>query len=231
MNENNETTEQSAPTKKKKTIFSYLKWIPIFIFCAVVLLMVFVIMRFRNDAGVPYEVSMEGISIPKYSEVEIPFTHNYVKKTQIQSTGGCAFNLDDGAEELFLCGGQDQVDAIFRFVDGKFVDITSETGFKKEDLSEASMSATSLDVDHDGDNDLIVTRKNSIWLYTNDGGKLTGKNLEVPLQEDTCPLSVAVVDLNQTAISTCTFVAISRRNLSKATTSSIKKGTAGKALC
>ena len=153
--------------------------------CAVLLLLLFVIMRFRNDATIPYDVSTEGLTIPKFTEVEIPFVHNYVKATQIQATGGCAFNLDDGAEELFLCGGQDQNDVIFRFADGKFVDITEETGFKKEDMSEGSMSATSLDVDHDGDNDLIVTRKNSIWLYTNDGGKLTGKNLQVPLTDET----------------------------------------------
>ena len=162
MNDTNET-----PYKKKKSIFSYLKWIPIFMICAVIALLAFVIMRFRNDAAIPYNVSTEGITIPKYTEVEIPFEHKYVKATQIQATGGCAFNLDDGAEELFLCGGQDQSDVIYRFTDGKFVDITAETGFKKEDLSEASMSATSLDVDHDGDNDLIVTRKNSICLlYT-----------------------------------------------------------------
>ena len=197
MNDKNEPTDYSAPIRKKKSIFSYLKWIPILMICLVLLLALFVIMRFKNDAKIPYSVSTEGLSIPKYSEVKIPFAHNYVKATQIQATGGCAFNLDDGAEELFLCGGQDQSDVIYRFVDGKFVDITEETGFNKSDLSEASMSATSLDVDHDGDNDLIVTRKNSIWLYTNDGGKLTGKNLEVPLQDDTCPLSIAVADLNR----------------------------------
>ena len=197
MNDKNEPTDYSAPIRKKKSIFSYLKWIPILMICLVLLLALFVIMRFKNDAKIPYSVSTEGLSIPKYSEVKIPFAHNYVKATQIQATGGCAFNLDDGAEELFLCGGQDQSDVIYRFVGGKFVDITEETGFNKSDLSEASMSATSLDVDHDGDNDLIVTRKNSIWLYTNDGGKLTGKNLEVPLQDDTCPLSIAVADLNR----------------------------------
>ena len=197
MNDKNEMADQAAPIRKKKSIFSYLKYLFGFLLMLVLGLVVFIAMRFRNDAAIPYDVSTEGINIPKYTEVAIPFVHNYVKATQIQATGGCAFNLDDGAEELFLCGGQDQSDVIYRFVDGKFVDITEETGFKKEDMSEASMSATSLDVDHDGDNDLIVTRKNSIWLYTNDGGKLTGKNLEVPLQSQTCPLSIAVGDLNR----------------------------------
>ena len=189
--------ESTSVVRKKRSIFSYLKWIPITMLTLVGLLALFVIFRFRNDAVIPYEVSTEGVNIPKFTEIELPFSHNYVKANQIQATGGCAFNLDDGAEELFLCGGQDQCDVIYRFADGGFKDITEETGLAKEDMSEASMSATSLDVDHDGDNDLIVTRKNSIWLYSNDAGKLSGQKLEVALDEDTTPLSIAVADLNR----------------------------------
>ena len=197
QNPENSYQEYESTGRKKRSIFSYLKWIPITIFTLVCLLALFVVLRFLNDAKVPYEVSTEGVNVPTYTEIDLPFSHNYVKANQIQATGGCAFNLDDGAEELFLCGGQDQADAIYRFEDGSFKDITSETGLTKEDMSEASMSATSLDVDHDGDNDLIVTRKNSIWLYTNDGGKLTGAKLEVAMDEDTTPLSIAVADLNR----------------------------------
>ena len=189
--------EHETTVKKKRSIFSYLKWIPITMLTLVCLMALFVIFRFTNDAKIPYDVSTEGVSIPEYTEIELPMSHNYVKANQIQATGGCAFNLDDGAEELFLCGGQDQADVIYRFEDGAFKDITEETGITKEDMSEASMSATSLDVDHDGDNDLIVTRKNSIWLYSNDQGKLTGQKLDVKLDEDTTPLSIAVADLNR----------------------------------
>ena len=192
-----ETHGHETPIKKKKSIFSYLKFIPMIMIPLVLCLALFVIMRFRNDATIPYSVSTEGIAIPTYDEIELPFAHNYVKPNQIQATGGAAFNLDDGAEELFIAGGQDQDDVIYRFTDGKFEDITAQTGFTKEDKSEATMSATSLDVDHDGDNDLIVTRKASIWLYTNDGGKLTGQKLDAPLGDDTTPLSIAVADLNR----------------------------------
>ena len=191
----NDSTHE-PPIKKKKSIFSYLKWIPILMLLLVIGLAVFIVLRFRNDATIPYNVSTEGIAIPTYDEIVLPFAHNYVKPNQIQATGGAVFNLDDGAEELFIAGGQDQDDVIYRFSDGKFEDITSQTGFTKEDKSEATMSATSLDVDHDGDDDLIVTRKSSIWLYTNDGGELTGQNLNVPLDDDTTPLSIAVADLN-----------------------------------
>jgi len=191
-----ETHSYETP-KKKKSIFSYLKFIPMIMIPLVLCLALFVVMRFRNDARIPYEVSTEGIAIPTYDEIVLPFAHNYVKPDQIQATGGAAFNLDDGAEELFIAGGQDQDDVIYRFTDGKFEDITAQTGFTKEDKSEATMSATSLDVDHDGDDDLIVTRKESIWLYTNDAGKLSGQKLDAPLDDDTTPLSIAVADLNR----------------------------------
>ena len=72
----NDTYDQSAPYKKKKSILSYLKWIPIIMICLVSGLLTFVILRFRNDAEIPYNVSTEGITIPKYTEVEIPFVHN-----------------------------------------------------------------------------------------------------------------------------------------------------------
>ena len=153
----------------------------------------FVVVRFRNDAQIPYDTSTEGITIPAYKKIVLPFSQNYVKPKQIQATGGCVFSLDDDeVEELFLAGGQDQNDVIYRYEDGNFKDITSEIGYTRDDMSEATMSATSLDVDHDGDDDLIVTRKNSIWLYTNDGGKLSGQKLDATMTEETTPISIAV---------------------------------------
>ena len=196
MNDKHETADHSAPVKKKRSIFTYLKYLFGLLLLVVIGLVVMIVMRFLNDAKIPYDVSTEGVTIPKFTEVEIDFAHSYVKPTSIQATGGAAFNLDGGAEELFLCGGQDQNDAIFRFEDGKFINITEETGYKK-DSTHASMSAVSLDVDSDGDNDLIVTRSKGIWLYTNDGGKLSGKELDAPMHEDTTPISVAVCDLNR----------------------------------
>ncbi|MDA8563342.1 VCBS repeat-containing protein [Mariniblastus sp.] len=192
----NGSHSENAP-KKKSLILSIFKWIAGLLLLMVVGMALFVILRFRNDARIPYTVSTDGITIPTFDEIVLPFSQNYVKADQIQATGGCVFNLDDGPEELFLAGGQDQNDVIYRFVDGAFKDITSEIGYMRDDQAEATMSATSLDVDHDGDDDLIVTRKDSIWLYTNDDGKLSGKKLDAPLTDETTPLSIAVADLNR----------------------------------
>jgi len=185
----------SKPRKKRTTI-TYVKYFAGLLLLLVLGLAMIVVIRFRNDAEIPYTVSTAGITIPTYDEIEIDFTHNYVKAISVQTTCGAAIDLDGGAEELFLCGGQGQGDVIFRYEHGTFKDITTEVSYVKED-DEASMSATSLDVDKDGDNDLIVTRTSSIWLYTNEGGKLTGQKLDAPIADDTTPISIAVADINR----------------------------------
>ena len=197
MNTADHSANETHPEKKSSTIGRIFKWMVGLLLLMVIGMAAFVVVRFRNDAQIPYDTSAEGITIPTYKKIVLPFSQNYVKAKQIQATGGCVFNLDDdGVEELFLAGGQDQNDVIYRFEEGNFKDITSEIGYTRDDMSEATMSATSLDVDHDGDDDLIVTRKNSIWLYTNDGGKLSGQKLDATMTEETTPISIAVCDLN-----------------------------------
>ena len=192
----NVDADHGHTSKSKRSWFTYVKYALGLLLLLVLGMMLMIAIRFRMDAAVPYTVSTEGIAIPEYSEIEMDFTHKYVGATSMQATGGAIINLDDGVEELFLCGGENQDDAIFRYEDGQFKNITSEVGYQK-DSEMASMSSTSLDVDNDGDNDLIVTRTKGIWLYTNDGGKLSGQKLDAPMDDKTTPLSIAVVDINQ----------------------------------
>ena len=182
-----------APEVKKRSKLRFLLIIPLLVMMMILL----IIVRFKLDGRIDYDVSTEGTVIPSFSEIEIDFDHHYDGENSIQATGGAIIDLDNsGAEEVFIGGGRGQKDAIFRFERGSFVDITAESGLTKE-TEEATLSAVSLDVDKDGDSDLIVTRATAIWLYTNEGGKLIGKQLAVELDEDTTPLSVAVADLNR----------------------------------
>ena len=185
-----EASSQPPQKRSKKRFLKFLPLIPI-------ALVSMVAIRFKLDGRIDYDVSTENVTIPKFTELEMDFEHHYESATSIQTAGGAIVNVDNqGAEELFLGGGQGQPDKIFRFDGGKFVDITSEVGFEKTE-DDATLSATSLDVDQDGDDDLIVTRSTNIWLYTNNNGKFTGANLNVPIAKDTSPLSIAVADLNR----------------------------------
>ena len=78
MNDKHETADHSAPVKKKRSIFTYLKYLLGLIPLLVLGLVLMIVLRFLNDAKIPYEVSTEGVAIPKFAEVEIDFAHNYV---------------------------------------------------------------------------------------------------------------------------------------------------------
>ena len=151
-----EEASPNAPNKRTwKRFLGFLPLIPL-------VLVAMIATRFKLDGRIDYDVSTENVTIPKFTELEIDFEHHYEKATSIQTAGGAIINVDNrGAEELFLGGGQGQDDKIFRFEGGKFVDITSEVGFNKTE-DDATLSATSLDVDQDGDDDLIVTRSTNI---------------------------------------------------------------------
>ena len=181
---------EPKPKRSRKRFLNLILLIPL-------LLIALVMLRFKLDGNIDYDVSTEGTLIPSYTEIEIDHTHIYKKEIAIQTTGGAIINIDNqGAEELFLGGGVGQPDAIFRYSDGSFEDITAETGYEKYS-DEATMSAVTLDVDENGFDDLIVTTASDIYLYKNEGGKFVGQKLDAPMAEDTTPLSVAVADLNR----------------------------------
>ena len=98
-------------------------------------------------------------------------------------------------QELFIGGGHQQQDVLYRFSDGNFTEVSDV--IDKPDDASTTLGALVLDVDKDADDDLIVTRPEGIWLYTNDAGKFSGTILDAPMSEDTTPLSVTVADLNE----------------------------------
>ncbi len=184
-----------SPSSKKKSPKRFLKLL-LLIPLAAVVMVALIMLRFKLDGNIDYDVSTQGVEVPAFSAVEIDFTHVYKPETSIQVVGGAAFDLDHaGGEELFLGGGQGQDDHIFRLVDGGFVDITQTTGYEKT-TDEATLGVVSLDVDGNGFDDLIVTTSTAIWLYRNTNGTFTGAKLDAPVPSDTTPLSVAVADVN-----------------------------------
>ena len=155
-----------------------------------------------SDRANPYQSHLEDLVIPRFTEQEIDFVPTYNKSLTIPFTAGAVIDVDnDGVEELFFGGGMEQQDAFYRFVPdqsestGAFEDITSQVGWIK-DTPDKTFGAVSLDLDHDGDNDMLVTRQSGVFLYQNDNGKFEGKKLELDLDKETVPLSVAVADIN-----------------------------------
>lgn len=138
-----------------------------------------------------------GLSIPDFDQQAINYIPNHDGSRTLPFAAGAVIDIDnDGVEEVFFDAGIDQQDAIFAFAEDQFVEITEQTGWKK-DTPDKTFGAVSLDLDMDGDNDMLITREPGVFLYKNDAGQLSGKKLDLNLDAETVPLSVAVADINR----------------------------------
>ncbi|MGK0374001.1 MAG: hypothetical protein ACJA2E_000469 [Arenicella sp.] len=150
-----------------------------------------------NDRAIDYEVDMSSIVVPTFDQQTIDFVPTYDAKKTIPFTASAVIDIDgDGIEEIFLGGGIEQNDALYRFDNGRFVDITAQTNWSK-DTPDNTFSSIALDLDNDGDTDLLITRQSGVWLYTNSNGKFAGVKLDLEFDAKSVPLSVAVSDLNR----------------------------------
>lgn len=136
------------------------------------------------------------LQIPSFEEVGIDFVHHWNKKANLAFSGGALVDVDgDGVQEVFVTGGMGQNDGLFQYQDDGFVNITAGSGLSSE---EATYGALSLDLEADGDVDLLVARESGVYQYFNDGkGKFSAEKLALNLAENTVPLSITAGDINK----------------------------------
>jgi hypothetical protein len=164
----------------------------------VVLLVIVVSVRMIKDRGIDYDVPLGNTLVPTFRQVSLDFEQRLDDSKSIPFTASAIIDIDnDGVEELYIGGGPNQQDVFMRYTDDGFVDVSSETGFNKTDIADATLGSSAIDVDNNGYTDLIVSRTSSVWLYKNTNGKFVGKNLNLKLSEDTSPISVAIADINR----------------------------------
>jgi len=150
-----------------------------------------------NDRSNGYPVNNDGLSMPSFDNQRIDFIPSFDGTKTLPFAAGAIIDIDnDGVEEVFFGGGIDQQDAIFAFENGRFVDITVKTGITKQ-TPDKTFSAISLDLDIDGDADMLVTRQSGVFLYRNNGGQFESQKLELEMDAETVPLSVAAADINR----------------------------------
>ena len=171
------------------------------ILCYLVILIVLLIAGLfwltSNDRAIDYDVDTTGIDIPTFDEQIIEFVPTYDAKKTLPFTASAVIDIDgDGVEEVFFGGGIDQGDAFYKFENGSFKDITAQTGWVKE-TPDNTFGSIALDLDHDGDTDLLIARQSGVWRYNNTNGKFSGFKLDLNLDPKAVPLSVAVSDLNR----------------------------------
>lgn len=128
-----------------------------------------------------------------FKPVPAAFTHAWNKATHPFS-GAAVIDVDgDGKFEVFVGGGEGQRDALLSYRDGRLVDVEPGTGLSN---NAATYGATAIDMDGDGDTDLIVARNDGVYLYLNDRGRFSARRIAVDLPANAVPFSVAVSDID-----------------------------------
>jgi PBP1b-binding outer membrane lipoprotein LpoB len=139
--------------------------------------------------------SRSAVLPPSTPFIPIPadFTHVWKKGTH-PFTGAAVIDIDgDGKFEIFVGGGEGQPDALLSYRNGRLVNIENGTGLLN---TNATYGSTAIDMDADGDTDLIVARENGVYLYLNDRGRFQERPISVNLPVDSVPFSVAVSDID-----------------------------------
>ncbi|NOS77747.1 MAG: CRTAC1 family protein [Nitrospira sp.] len=127
------------------------------------------------------------------TQIPADFTHVWKKGTH-PFTGAAVIDIDgDGRFEIFVGGGEGQRDALLSYRDGRLVNIERGTGLSN---MSATYGSTAIDMDADGDTDLLVAREDGVYLYLNDGGRFQERRIPVNLPVDSVPFSVAVADID-----------------------------------
>jgi len=130
----------------------------------------------------------------RFTSVDLPFIHEFDAKTMLPFLASAAFDANgDGIDELFLGGGLNQDDKLFKYNEGKFID--TNASFKKP-RNEATHGAAHIDLDEDGDVDLFTAHTHSVWYHENIGSSFESRPLPFLLADNTTPLSIALGDPN-----------------------------------
>lgn len=128
-----------------------------------------------------------------FTQVPVDFTHVWTKGTH-PFTGAAVIDIDgDGTFEIFVGGGEGQRDALLTYRDGRLVN--SEQGTGLSNLS-GTYGSTAIDIDADGDTDLLVARENGVYLYLNDKGHFQERQIPINLPVDSVPFGITVSDID-----------------------------------
>ena len=173
-----------------------LKKVILVLLFVIAVLMVIVSVRFRMDARIDYDVALDGVEVPQFTASDIPWLQTHDNSTTLPFMASAVIDIDgDGTEELFFGGSRSQEDVFFAYQNDQFVSL-AVAGIEKAQ-GEATHGASVLDVDKDGDDDLVVARSDGMWLHLNDQGTFSSTKLDAVMPDGTTALGVGLADINR----------------------------------
>ncbi|MGH8558531.1 MAG: CRTAC1 family protein [Methylococcales bacterium] len=139
----------------------------------------------------------DGVALPRFEEIPVEFAHHWDRQTAHHLSGAAVIDVDgDDREEIFVGGGAGQPDALLSLREGRLVDRIAATGLSPPDPKNATYGSCAIDLDADGDVDLLVARNDGVTLYLNQGGAFEPRSLVAKLPRNSVPLAVAVSDID-----------------------------------
>ena len=172
-----------------------LKIVGIFVLLLLVLVLGFF---WRDSVSDKYDVSIEPSKIPKFAEVNLPFTHTYNSKKSLPIAPSALIDINnDNVDEVFFGGGMHQEDALLAYRNGEFVDISSEVKLAKKGNEVTTVGVVSADFDNNGFVDLLIGREDGLHLYFNKNGVFTVKKIDTPTNEKSNPAGLTVGDIDK----------------------------------
>ena len=143
------------------------------------------------------EWTPQGKTDLRFDAVNVDFHHQADLVNSLPFMAAAAIDVDgDGRDEVFVGGGKNQADAILKFDNGAFINNAGQYKISKEE-NDATMGAASLDLDNDGQAELVVARESGVWLHRFANGAATSERLPFELAENTTPLSISFGDVNK----------------------------------
>ena len=130
-----------------------------------------------------------------FEEVEIIGAENAWNQKKHPFVGATPIDIDgDGTMEIFVGGGDGYDDMLFAYRDNALKNIIE--GLQLSD-TKATHGATSIDLDDDGDTDLLLARSDGVFLYVNHEGVFSRHPIALELPPDAVALNVAVGDIDR----------------------------------
>jgi len=154
---------------------------------------------FYKDTKDPYvkacDYTVVDSLIPKFTEVPIPFKHEFNEEKSLPSLGSAVIDIDgDGIDELFIGGGYSQQDALFTFNKDRF---ELWKGNLPQKTNAPTLGAVSYDWNKDGKTDLLVTREDGVFFYKNEGDKFKETKLDIKLNQKSNPATITLGDVDK----------------------------------
>lgn len=144
------------------------------------------------------DYSVPESEIPEFTEIDFPFTNEFDNTKSLPLMAAAMIDLDnDGVDEVFVSGGVTQQDAIFKYTENGFEDISATVGLPEKPLGKTTFGASSFDLDKDGNTDLILTGDYGVLWYRNTGNSFESKKIEAPLNEKSSAATSTIGDFNR----------------------------------